>query len=153
MSSLELRVPPPLVMVAVALLMWLLTRAMPALEFEMPARGTSASVIALLGLAIAAVAVLQFHRAGTTPNPMTPHKSATVVMKGLYRYSRNPMYLGDVLLLAGWAIWLANLAAFAGLPLFVVYINRFQIFPEERALAARHGAAYTDYRRSVRRWL
>jgi protein-S-isoprenylcysteine O-methyltransferase Ste14 len=63
------------------------------------------------------------------------------------------MYLGDLLILAGWAIWLANVVAFAGLPLFVAYINRFQIAAEERALQARYGAAYSAYRRAVRRWL
>ncbi|HET7364193.1 MAG TPA: isoprenylcysteine carboxylmethyltransferase family protein [Burkholderiales bacterium] len=153
MSRLELRVPPPAVMLVVALLMWLAARAFPALDFQMPARRTLAIAIALIGLAIAVLAVIQFRRAGTTPNPMKPHESASVVVTGMYRYSRNPMYLGDLLILAGGAIWLANGAAFAGLPLFVLYINRLQIAPEERALEARHGAAYAAYRATVRRWL
>lgn len=153
MSSLELRVPPPVVMVVVALFMWLAARAVAALDFQMPARGTLAIAIALTGLAIAVFAVFQFRRAGTTPNPMKPHDSATVVVTGVYRYSRNPMYVGDLLILAGWAIWLANAAAFLGLPLFVAYLNRFQISAEERALQARFGAAYAAYRAAVRRWL
>jgi protein-S-isoprenylcysteine O-methyltransferase Ste14 len=153
LSWLELRVPPPVVMLVVALLMWLAARPFPALDFQLPARVTLAVAIALVGLAIAVVAVFQFRRAGTTPNPMKPHESTTVVVTGVYRYSRNPMYLGDLLILAGWAIWLANVVAFAGLPLFVAYINRFQIAAEERALQARYGAAYSAYRRAVRRWL
>ena len=153
MSSLELRVPPPAVMVLVALLMWLAARALPMLDFQIPLRGALALAIAVIGLAIAAFAFFQFRRAGTTPNPMKPHESAALVVNGMYRYSRNPMYLGDVLMLAGWAIWLANLAAFVGLPFFIAYINRYQIAPEERALSARHGTAYIDYRRTVRRWL
>jgi len=153
LSSLELRVPPPVVMVVVALFMWLAARAVAALDFQMPARGTLAIAIALTGLAIAVFAVFQFRRAGTTPNPMKPHDSATVVVTGVYRYSRNPMYVGDLLILAGWAIWLANAAAFLGLPLFVAYLNRFQISAEERALQARFGAAYAAYRAAVRRWL
>jgi protein-S-isoprenylcysteine O-methyltransferase Ste14 len=153
LSCLELRVPPPAVMALVALLMWLVARAMPMLDFQLPARGTLAIIIGLIGLAIAVVAVLQFRRAGTTPNPMKPHESTSGVVTGVYRYSRNPMYLGDLLILAGWAIWLANSAAFLGLPLFMAYITRYQITPEERALSARHGTAYGDYRRAVRRWL
>ena len=84
---------------------------------------------------------------------MRPHESAKLVASGVYRWSRNPMYLGDLLILAGWALWLANVAAFIGLPLFVAYINRFQITLEERALEARFGAAYVEYRRSARRWI
>ncbi len=153
MSSLELRVPPPLVMLVAALLMWLVARALPSLDFQLPVRGTLSIPIAVIGLAIAVFAVFQFRRAGTTPNPMKPHESATVVVTGLYRYSRNPMYLGDLLILAGWAIWLANVGAFAGLPLFVLYINRFQIAAEERALEAHFGATYAEYQRAVRRWI
>lgn len=145
--------PPPAVMLAVALLMWLAARALPALDFHLPARGTLAVALGFIGLAIAVVAVFQFRRAGTTPNPMKPHESATVVVSGVYRYSRNPMYLGDLLILAGWAIWLANAAAFLGLPLFIAYLNRYQIKLEERALQARFGAAYDAYRAAVRRWL
>jgi protein-S-isoprenylcysteine O-methyltransferase Ste14 len=140
-------------MAVVALLMWLAARALPNAEFQMPARGPVALAFALIGLAIAIVAVFQFRRAGTTPNPMKPQESATVVVTGVYRYSRNPMYLGDLLMLAGWAIWLANAAAFLGLPLFVVYLNRLQISAEERALQARFGPAYDAYRATVRRWL
>ncbi|HZS67278.1 MAG TPA: isoprenylcysteine carboxylmethyltransferase family protein [Burkholderiales bacterium] len=153
MKWLELRVPPPAVMAVVGLLMWLAARAFPQVDFQLPARGPLAIAIALIGLAIAIVAVFQFRRAGTTPNPMKPGKRATVVVSGVYCYSRNPMYVGDLLILAGWALWLANAAAFLGLPLFVAYLNRFQIAAEERALQARFGAAYDAYRAAVRRWL
>src|SRR5437868_186667 len=72
---------------------------------------------------------------------------------GAAGFSRNPMYLGDLLILAGWTLWLANALAFVGPPLFIAYIDRFQIAPEERILAARFGAAYAEYCRAVRRWL
>jgi len=90
LSSLELRVPPPAVMLAAAALMWLAAHGLPALDFQLPARSTLAVIIALIGLAIAVLAVLQFRRAGTTPNPMKPHESATVAVTGRYRDSRNP---------------------------------------------------------------
>ena len=153
MKWLELRVPPPAALLLAGLLMWCLARAFPALHFEVPAQGLLAGMVALCGLLIAAIAFFQFRRAGTTVNPMKPHESATLVVSGLYRISRNPIYLGDVLILAAWALWLANAAAFVGLPLFVGHLDRFQIVPEERALEARFGSAYADYRRAVRRWL
>ncbi len=133
--------------------MWLAARAMPALASDIPARGTLAAVIGLAGLVVAAVAFFQFRRVGTTPNPRKPYESTTLVVTGMYRYSRNPMYLGDVVILVAWALWLANAVPFVFLPLFVLYINRFQIAAEERALEARYGSAYAVYRRAVRRWL
>ena len=145
--------PPPVVAVLAGVLMWLAARALPALDIHVPARGTLAAAFGLIGLALAAVAFFQFRRVGTTPNPRKPHESTTLVVAGMYRFSRNPMYLGDVLILAAWALWLANAAAFVFLPLFVAYINRYQIAPEESALESRYGSAYTEYRRAVRRWL
>ena len=74
-------------------------------------------------------------------------------MRGIYRWTRNPMYLAMLLVLVAWACIVANVAALAILPLFVAYLNRFQIGPEERALQARFGAEFEQYRRNVRRWL
>ena len=153
MRRLELRVPPPALMAMVALAMWLAARSIPALDWAMPARGAVAALLAVAGLAVAAIAIVQFRRALTTPNPMKPHEASALVATGIYRLSRNPMYVGDLLILAAWAVWLANVAAFLGLPAFVAYLNRFQIAPEERVLEARFGAGYHAYRRSVRRWL
>ena len=153
MSRLELRVPPPIVALLAGLLMWLAAKALPALGFHVPARAALASAIGFLGLLLGAVAFFQFRHVGTTPNPLKPHESTTLVVTGMYRSSRNPMYLGDLLMLAGWAIWLANIAAFAGLPLFVLYLNRFQIAAEERVLRSRFGPAYVEYCQRVRRWL
>lgn len=76
-----------------------------------------------------------------------------MVTSGVYRVSRNPMYLGFLLALAWWVVFLSHLLAFALLPLFMWYMNRFQIVPEERALAAKFGSEFTEYSRAVRRWL
>jgi protein-S-isoprenylcysteine O-methyltransferase Ste14 len=76
-----------------------------------------------------------------------------LVMGGVYRLTRNPMYLAMLVVLAAWALVVSNFAAFLLLPLFVAYLNRFQILPEERALQARFGAEFERYRSSVRRWL
>ena len=153
MNWLELRVPPPAAALLTAALMWLVAQALPAFEVDVPAGGAFTTLLAALGILLGAVAVIQFRRAGTTVNPMQPHESAALVTSGIYRFSRNPMYVADVLLLAAWAAWLANLATLVPIALFIAYMNRFQIVPEERALQARHGEAYAAYRRLVRRWL
>lgn len=63
------------------------------------------------------------------------------------------MYLGHFLLLCAWACWLQHPAALVGAPLYMAYVTRYQIPPEERALAATFGTAYEAYRSRVRRWL
>jgi len=152
-SWLELRVPPPAAVLLAAALMWLADDLLPALEVDVPAPGLFTALLIALGILVGALAIVQFRRAGTTVNPTRPDESAALVTSGVYRFSRNPMYVADVLLLAAWAAWLANLAALVPIALFIAYMNRFQIVPEERALEARYGAAYADYRRLVRRWL
>ena len=153
MSWLELRVPPPLVLGLCALLMWLVARAAPIADFPLPARGILSAAVAIAAAVLFGAAIVQFVRARTTVNPMQPDSASALIVEGVFRLSRNPIYLADLGLLAAWALWLANAAALAVLPLFVAYLNRFQIAPEERALEKRFGAAFAEYRRGVRRWL
>jgi len=153
LDRLELKVPPPAVTLVVGLLMWGLARWLPALDFALPARRVFAAVLVVAGVALMSACALQFRRAGTTVNPMKPAKASTLVDVGFYRFSRNPIYLADGLILAGWGFWLSNLASLAAIALFVAYLNRFQIEPEERALHAAFGAGYDAYRARVRRWI
>lgn len=149
---LEHRVPPPLVGAIAGALMLGVAWVAPALTFDLSWRLPIAVVIALAGLALGLVAVGHFLRARTTVDPLDPGKASALVASGIYRFTRNPMYLGMAMLLLAWAVWLSNLAALAGLALFVAYINRFQIEPEERALRARFGEEFDAYCRRVRRW-
>ena len=153
MASLKLRVPPVAVVLIAAGLAWLLDRAAPPLRLAFPGSVAIASALAIAGALVAAAGVVQFRRARTTVNPMTPDAATSLVADGVYRRTRNPMYLGFLIALAGWVVYLANMASALVLPLFVLYMNRFQIAPEEHALAARFGRQFEDYRRAVRRWL
>jgi protein-S-isoprenylcysteine O-methyltransferase Ste14 len=146
-------VPPPVVTATAALLMWLLALSFPALDLDLPARTAVATILAAVALIIGSAAIYGFRRARTTIHPMKPQESSALVTGGIYRATRNPMYLAMLLILIGWAYIVANPAALAILPLFVAYLNRFQIAPEERALRARFGAGFEDYCRRVRRWL
>ena len=109
--------------------------------------------VAAAGASLDAIALVHFLRRRTTINPLKPASASALVTEGIYRFTRNPMYVGLATLLAAWAIYLGNLAALAGVPLFIIYMNRFQIAPEERALEARFGAEYIAYRARARRWL
>lgn len=153
MKRFELLVPPPLVMLIIGLLMWLLARMFPMLSFAWLHNGAAASVMAILGLAISLAGVAAFRRARTTTDPRHPGEASTLLTTGIYRYSRNPMYLGVLLVLVGWAINLGNLLALLCAIVFIAYITRFQIIPEERLLQGKFGEGFESYRRAVRRWL
>ncbi len=133
--------------------MWLGSALAPVLKIEFPFQTIVAWVFALLGFKVSALGVLEFRRAKTTVNPTTPGSSSSLVTRGVYRHTRNPMYLGFLLILLGWATATANLLAFLFLPVFVLYMNKFQIAPEERALAGIFGDEFTRYCSQVRRWI
>jgi protein-S-isoprenylcysteine O-methyltransferase Ste14 len=152
LNALELKVPPVALVFLFGALMWLASAYSP-FTIALPWHSTLAICIGIVGLAIAGAGVLSFRRAETTVNPLTPEATTTMVTSGIYRFTRHPMYLGFLLVLAGWAIYLSNLVDFIFLPLFVWYMNRFQIIPEERVLGAKFSHSFTAYRSSVRRWL
>ena len=152
MNALELKIPPPIVAILVAAMMWLASRV-PALRLEIPARRMIAASLAMLGVAVAVAGVLSFRRAQTTVNPLKPESTSSLVVSGVYRVSRNPMYVGMLLVLLGWAVLLSNMLVLAIVPAFVLYMNRFQIGPEETVLARMFGGEYETYRSHVRRWI
>ena len=155
MSALELKIPPPLVAAAVAGCMYAAAVLLPAPVLALPpgVRVGMALALAAVGAGFDVAGLCAFRKARTTVNPLTPHRSVAVVSTGVYRFTRNPMYLGLALILLGLAVYLASPWALLGPLVFAAYITRFQIVPEERALQARFGAAYTAYRARVRRWL
>ena len=108
------------------------------------------AVVALLFMFLARY---KLHAAHTTVNPFRPHQTSALVTSGVFRLSRNPIYLAFLLLLIGWALFLANLWALLLSPLFVRYMSRFQIKKEEGALESLFGQRYLDYKKRVRCWL
>jgi protein-S-isoprenylcysteine O-methyltransferase Ste14 len=139
-------------MLIMAVMMWLISRATPSLHVDVPAANWLAVVLFSVGLGTGLSGVLTFLRAKTTLNPTKPHASSMVTW-GIYALSRNPMYVGGLIMLLGWALFVSNALAFVVLPGYVLYINRFQIAPEERALTRLFGQPYEAYQRRVRRWL
>lgn len=153
MHVLELKVPPVALVLLVAALMWLAMWTMPAFEFQVPLRKILSVSMATAGTIVSGLGILSFRRARTTVNPMKPDSTSSLVVSGIYRLTRNPMYLGFLLVLFGWAIYLSNALTFFFLPAFIVYMNRFQIEPEEQALHVLFGPQFAAYRSRVRRWL
>jgi protein-S-isoprenylcysteine O-methyltransferase Ste14 len=152
--SLELKVPPVLVwLIAAGLAIVLGVAGGPLWTIDADLARALAPLPALSGLAIAFLGVYEFRRAATTVDPRYPERAAQLVQGGVFRLTRNPMYLGLLLLLAALVIWMRSLVAVIVLPLFVLYLGRFQIAVEERAMAKHFGAEYEAYRRRVRRWL
>lgn len=153
MFKLDLKIPPPLVAAITAGAMYGAAQFLPVLVLSPTVRVGTALALATVGASFDMAGLLAFRRAKTTVNPMTPQRSRSVVSTGVYRFTRNPMYLGLVFFLLAWAVYLVSAWALLGVPVFMAYITRFQIQPEERVLAARFGKSYTDYCARVRRWL
>ncbi|MGC1442120.1 MAG: isoprenylcysteine carboxylmethyltransferase family protein [Burkholderiaceae bacterium] len=153
MKFLELKLPPPIVGLTTALLMWAIAKFLPGLTVVFPWQFELAVLLAVVGVLCDLAGLYSFRKGNTTINPLKPTNTARVITSGIYRVSRNPMYLGMSLILTGWAVYLGHPLALLMLTVFVIYINRFQITPEERILSAKFGDEFTTYMASVRRWL
>lgn len=153
MKSLELRIPPLALFAVFAVAIWAAGRYLPTANLALPGRQTIALISILLGLGVISAGVFEFRRRKTTMSPFSPERTASVVSSGIYRWTRNPMYLGMALALFGVAVWQANLFGFAVVLLFCAYLTRFQIVPEERMLLKLFGEEFAAYMNQVRRWI
>ena len=126
---------------------------LPVLLFAFAGQLILACGLAAFGLALVVAGGVSFRRAKTTVNPINPHRTTELVVDGVYRYTRNPMYLGFLWMLFAWGIFLGSLLALIGLPIFVWIITQFQILPEEKVLAEKFGQDYQTYLSEVRRWM
>ena len=149
---LELKVPPPVVGLLIAFVMWGACGGNVASAAPEFVRLTMAGVLAAVGACFDVAGLIAFRREQTTINPMAPRKTSSIVTCGVYKVTRNPMYVGLVFFLCAWAAYLWSWWALAGPAAFVVYISRFQIAPEEKALSTLFGAEYLAYQANVRRW-
>lgn len=154
MHWLRNRIPPPLVASLFGLLMGWGARQWPGgLELALSWRLAIALPVLLLGIAVCLAGVLSFRRARTTVNPLKPQSASALVNSGIYRHTRNPMYLGFAMMLLAWALFLAWPPALLGVAGFVLYMNHLQIAPEEQALSRLFGEEFARYCAQVRRWL
>ena len=150
---LKTKVPPPIYAVIAAGIMWGLDHFAPIGQLFPEALQPLAWLFVVIGLSFDLTSLYLFVKRRTTPNPIKPANASSLVISGLYRYSRNPMYVGLLLLLIAWGIWLGSVSAVLIIPVFIGVLTQMQIKPEERALAQKFGADYQRYRHQVRRWI
>jgi protein-S-isoprenylcysteine O-methyltransferase Ste14 len=153
MGRLDLAIPPPVVMLVIGIVMWLLSLLFPAFTVMALSGSTVAALLGLIGLGLSMAGVFAFKRARTTIDPRKPADASVLVTSGVYRFTRNPMYLGVLLILIGWAVLLGNLLSLLCSIAFVAYISRYQIIPEELLLQKKFGAEFSAYKAKVRRWI
>ncbi len=153
MRSLDHKIPPPVVGALVAAAMWGVCALGPQFPIASGLKYVVVAMLVVAGLSFDALAILAFRRSRTTINPLKPERASAMVTGGVYRVTRNPMYLGMALLLLAWAVYLSALLPFAGLLIYLLYITQFQIKPEEHVLQGIFGEEYTSYAAGVRRWL
>jgi protein-S-isoprenylcysteine O-methyltransferase Ste14 len=153
MLSLDHKIPPPVVGALVAAAMWGVCGLGPQFPIASGLKYAAVAILVMTSVAFDLLGVLAFRRSRTTVNPLKPERASSLVTGGVYRVTRNPMHVGIALLLLAWAVYLSALLPFAGPVIFVLYITRFQIEPEERFLKSIFGEEYASYAARVRRWL
>lgn len=153
MSWLELKIPPVALFGLVAIALAVL-HGPDVLDTPLsPLRLSLSLLLMSLAALILIVSVRSFWRAQTTVLPMDPAQTSQLVVSGLYRYSRNPMYLAMALLLISESLLLNSTLGLFMTVGFVLWLTRFQIQPEERVLKRQFGAEFSEYCRRTRRWL
>ncbi|MGF1771117.1 isoprenylcysteine carboxylmethyltransferase family protein [Vibrio wakamikoensis] len=154
MKALELKIPPVLVFLFVAASMYFVARYDNGwLYTYIPLKSVWAAGLFIISGFIGVSGVLEFRKAQTTVDPTKPDKASCVVDSGIFSKTRNPMYLALFVLLLSWGFWLEDGLALTLCWLFIPYMNRFQIKPEERVLEAMFGEPYKQYKDKVRRWV
>jgi protein-S-isoprenylcysteine O-methyltransferase Ste14 len=153
-TSLELKVPPDAVAAMVAGLMWLASVVTPTVgHVPRGYRVLAAGVLLTLAVLLLLAAKIALARAQTTPDARHPDRTSRLVTTSVYRFTRNPIYVAMMLVLLAWAAALWNPVSLCVSAVFGLYLQQFQIRPEERVLGSVFGQAYADYARRVRRWL
>lgn len=153
MQHLELKIPPLALCAVFAVAIAAFAHLAPGANLTVRGHQVISIAAVLIGIAVASAGVVEFRRAKTTVNPLAPGNASSVVASGVYRISRNPMYLGMAVALFGVAAWSSTLIGYALIPIFCIYMTQFQIKPEERALLASFGDGFASYMAKVRRWV
>lgn len=153
MKALELKIPPALLALIFGAGMWAIDQLFPQFKQNWLWHNTAAQLVFGLAVVLIVAGIISFRMAKTTVDPTHPEKATTIVNTGVYKFTRNPMYLGFLLGLLAFVLNLANPITLIFLPMFLLYMNQFQIKPEERALTALFGESYLQYCKTVRRWI
>ena len=149
--SIKTKIPPPIVALAFGFLINYTKDEFPKIHIGM--EKILGSVLIISGLIVMASAIILFKKNKTTVTPLDPSRSTKLITRGIYKYSRNPMYLGLSFVLSGVSIIVNPIGGFIFIPLFIIYLNFFQIMPEENAMIDLFEKEFLEYKKSVRRWI
>ena len=151
---MHLKIPPPIVALISILLVFLTKDYILILYLHPHLQNTLSLLFLIFGFVIIFLATKEFKKSETTVNPMKPETSTRLVTSGVFKYTRNPMYLGLAsILLASCFYFSSLLGIIIYVPLFIFYITVFQIIPEEESMKSLFNDEYSDYCSKVRRWL
>ena len=153
MKMLEHKIPPPIVALLCVGLAWLLPAWLGLIAIPNVMRLVLITLCVVTGLGISFSGMREFRKAKTTVNPIKINDGSSLVSSGIFNYTRNPMYLGLLVVQIGWVVYLANPISVLAPIVFVLFINRFQIQPEERVMQSLFGSAYDEYKTRVRAWI
>lgn len=134
-------------------LMWMIQQFIPNKSLLFESRNFIVFGLMILGGSIAVLGMIEFARKSTTVNPHKPENTKEFVQSGVYKFTRNPMYLGLLIVVLSPVFYWGNAATLIIPPLFVWYMNEFQIKPEEEVMEQKFGKAFVEYRKEVRRWI
>ena len=151
--SLELKIPPAVVMLFFMILMYFISSIFSSLNIDFMFQIFLSIETAVSGFVLIVAASYVFTEKSTSINPMKPESASTLVTNGVYKFTRNPMYLGIVVILFAWLVFLGNILNIINILLFILYMNKYQIIPEEGALEKLFGDEYLSYCAKVKRWL
>ena len=145
------KIPPPLVTLICGLAIYYSQIFFPNTQTSLG--NLIAIALLLLGITIMVTAVLSFKKQGTTVNPLQPEKASSLVVSGLFNYSRNPMYFAMLLILLSLTAKFNVVGGLVNTLAFVIFMTKFQIIPEELALERKFGKQFTQYKEKTRRWI
>ena len=148
---MKAKIPPPILAFLMIGLVYLSSLLIGSVSFDYQASLSVVLVIAGMGCALPSFRLVA--RKKTTISPFTPSETSVLLTEGMYRYSRNPMYLGLLLLIIAATIWFGTWFGIIISLLFILLMNIFQIIPEEEALLQIFGEEYLEYKKKVRRWI
>ena len=150
---MRLKTPPAVQLFILALPMWIISMYADNFRFIFKFNNELALFCLIIGGTIIVFGIAAFRKAETTVTPLHPDKASSLVTMGIYQYIRNPMYFGLLLILFSIGFYLQNLASMFVLPIYVWFISKYQIIPEEEALHKLFGQDYINYQDRVRRWI
>ena len=146
-----IKIPPPLIVLVLIVSIYFSSKKIDLINI--PLQLEISIFILSAGILIFVNPVLQFIKSKTTVNPIQFEEVNKLVTSGIFKYSRNPMYLGMLMIVLSASIFYLNIYSILTPLLFILWINKFQIKREEEFLIEKFGDEYLSYKKKTRRWI